>query len=112
MIQQFIEYMNEENPHLPGLHLEKELCPQCRGRGTSTAYLGDVTDLVHEDPDFFEDYMGGMYDRQCETCRGNNVIDVVDRSRTHPETLRHWEDWVREEMEYRHVCEMERRMGA
>lgn len=49
------------------------VCPSCGG----TAYhdnLGDVTDMVSEDPDFAEDYMAGAYNVGCPRCNGLRVV--------------------------------------
>ena len=55
--------------HLPG---HWEICGDCRGEGKSSAYLGAFTrEQMDEDPEFFEDYMEGRYDRPCEECGGS-----------------------------------------
>jgi hypothetical protein len=49
------------------------ICPQCGGSGYGDN-LGDVTDMVHEDPDFAEEYAAGAYNTGCEECRGQRVV--------------------------------------
>jgi len=49
------------------------VCPSCGGSGYHDN-LGDVTDLVSEDPDFAEDYMAGAYNVGCPRCHGRNVV--------------------------------------
>ena len=111
-IRSWYEFYREDEGVEPEIRLERIVCPQCRGQGTSTAYLGDVTEWLAEDPDAIEDYLGGVYDRQCETCHGNNVIDSIVETGSNPD---HWASlmgWLRDAAEDRHVSEMERRMGA
>ena len=42
---------------------------------------------MHEDPDFAEDYMSGVYDRDCETCSGRGRVQVFDEERCSPDQL-------------------------
>jgi len=55
------------------------VCSRCDGKGTSTAYLGAYTpeEMDEQGPEFFDDYMGGMYDRQCDVCNGLRVTAVI-----------------------------------
>jgi hypothetical protein len=113
-IEHFAEWVRQE---LDGYEnwqppTTKEVCPSCRGEGKSTRYLGDVTEMCREDPDFAEDYWRGFYDRTCDECQGRNVIDVPDESRW-PEVLRiHWKEWEISQAETNAIYEAERRMGA
>jgi hypothetical protein len=57
------------------------ICSECRG--TTTVLCDhlrgvDVTDSVHEDPDFAEEYFGGRYDRTCSRCNGSGAVIVTD----------------------------------
>lgn len=91
----------------------KEVCGTCRGEGKSSAYLGAFSgEDMANDPDFFEDYMDGAYDRVCPECNGNRVVDVPDESRTPPEV---WAKYVEDCDENAYIDRMqeaERRMGA
>jgi len=59
----------------------------CEGHGTSSAYLGVFTrDDVDDDPEFFEEYRKGTFDRPCEGCDGGRVR-VIDEDRCSPEDL-------------------------
>lgn len=62
-----------------------EVCDDCEGNGTvmnesmrSYAYTSDDEEM--HDPEFREEYFkrGGIYDVQCPTCKGNNVVPVVN----------------------------------
>lgn len=112
-IENFHRYLAEEEPGIPALKTHKIVCPQCRGTGASSAYLGAFThDELMEDIEFCEQYLSGGYDRTCETCHGKNVIDDVDEEATDKETLNLWHSWLQDEAEYRAEVEAERRMGA
>jgi hypothetical protein len=55
------------------------VCPRCEGRGTHVNPAVDGNGLTAEDideqgPDFLEDYLGGVYDVQCEECGGQRVV--------------------------------------
>lgn len=104
------EHLTEEDR--PPLKVRWEVCPACRGRGTSTAYLGDVTEWLREDPDAAEDYWGGLYDQACPTCDGRTTVQVVDEESTHPDSLAIYIEWLRDEYETEAIYAMERRMGA
>lgn len=58
-----------------------EVCSTCQGDGKSSAHLGAFTssEWAEQDDDFKEAYLGGKYDRQCKTCKGQRVVPVVDR---------------------------------
>ena len=95
------------------LPTHREVCPTCDGKGTSSAYLGAFSgDDMREDPEFFEDYMAGRYDRTCEECNGLRVIEVVDIDKMPAADRALYEEHMREEASYNSMCEMERRMGA
>lgn len=58
------------------------ICSTCRGNGKHSHALGAITMEDRErdwDQDSWNDYMGGMYDRQCEVCEGDGKIAVIDR---------------------------------
>jgi hypothetical protein len=95
----------------PGRDLHKIVCPQCRGKGTSTAYLGAYTasEWAEQGDDFHDDYLSGVYDRTCETCGGRNVVDeLTEEAEKRPAVRR----WLREAYEADRIEAMERRMGA
>ena len=106
-----IRYFEEEHGPLPKRWV---VCPQCRGRGTSCAYLGAFThDEMHEMGDeFIDDYASGFYDRTCDVCDGRTTVEEVCEDALTPELLKLWHQHQQGEWEYRSLCEMERRMGA
>lgn len=68
--------------HLPG---HWEICSSCSGEGASSAYLGSFTrEQLDEDPDFFEEYRNGAYDRPCEHC-SNGRVWTLDPDRMNAE---------------------------
>lgn len=53
------------------------ICPECSGEGKSSAYLGAFTREDIErcwDPDDWQDYLEGAYDRPCTVCGGTGKI--------------------------------------
>ena len=54
------------------------ICPGCGGDGTCVNPAIDAGGLsaseMHDDPDFFEAYMGGVYDQPCAACGGSGKI--------------------------------------
>lgn len=62
---------------------EWEICHECRGdgRGLIEGLRGvDVTDMCHEDPDFYYAYAGGRYDTHCHKCSGSGKrLQVVEQ---------------------------------
>lgn len=93
-----------------GYPMKWEVCPQCRGAGTSSAYLGAFTgeEMYELGDDFREDYMDGHYDRVCDVCVGRTTVQVVDEDKLTPEQE---EELYSIAMSY-HMEAMERKMGA
>lgn len=67
---------------LPAKH---ELCPRCEGRGSHVNPAIDENGInpqeFIDDPEFEENYFGGLYDVACYECKGLRVITVPDKSR-------------------------------
>lgn len=88
------------------------ICGQCHGEGTSSLYLGAYTasEFYEMDEDWRDDYMGGRFDRTCESCGGSGKVREVreDWLAHHPEVQAAIEEWYQTEAIY----EMERRCGA
>lgn len=93
------------------------LCPRCRGVGSHVNPAVDGNGLSQEDfdeagPEFYDDYMGGVYDVACYRCKGEKVIKIVDRDRAKPEDLKIYDDQARELRELEAMEAAERRVGA
>jgi hypothetical protein len=63
-----------------------ELCPRCQGTGSHVDPSIDgngitASEMAELGDDFREDYMDGVYDVQCEACKGERVIPVPDLTR-------------------------------
>jgi hypothetical protein len=110
------------------------VCPDCGGSGYSDS-LGDVTEMIHEDPDFAEDYRAGHYNEGCRRCRGRNVVlackapgcdepaeegtnytdgddDGVSFSACYEHLTDDERNQIDEDAQIDAMCEAERRMGA
>jgi len=95
-IDNFLEFIRDETGRTP--HTEWAICSRCRGNGTSTAYLGDVTEWLREDPDAAEDYFGGMYDKPCDECSGTGKVRTLPAESP---VAHEWAEWQRDEAEDR-----------
>lgn len=63
---------------LPG---KREVCPCCKGEGTTVNPSIDHDGLSEEDcqdKEFMDSYMAGNYDIRCQECDGRRVVDVLD----------------------------------
>lgn len=95
-----------------------EICGCCRGEGTSSAYLGAITESdrepggTWEDPEDFDHYMRGGYDRACDDCDGAGKVRVVDHDRLTVEQRQSYREAVEDEREYRAEVAAERRAGC
>lgn len=107
-----VKVFDDDGVELP-LPKKFEVCPTCKGHGTSSAYLGAFTsEDFADDPDFMERYLAGDYDRPCERCSGEGVVEVVDEEALTPELRRLYDEAVEGEIRYRQEVDMERRFGA
>lgn len=86
-----------------------EVCPQCEGKGKSSAYLGAFSgrrlEEMRDDPEWCEDYFGGRFDRPCETCKGLRVVPVVDERLCDPADLK---AYIKQEREFAEMRQIER----
>lgn len=86
----------EDHHQLPGRY---EICDNCEGTGGSSAYLGAITQEERErdwDPEEFETYMDGGYDRTCEDCKGTGKVVVVDEEKCDKQLFARYEEVMRE----------------
>ena len=111
-IERWMDFVLEDEDRIPRIRVQRIVCPRCNGRGASSAHLGDVTEWLREDPDAIEDYMGGVYDRECHECHGLRVVDEPVEEGSDPADWASLMDWLRWAAEDRAVSEQERRMGA
>lgn len=94
-----------------------EVCPRCRGKGTHVNPAVDGSGLSQEDfdeggPEFFEDYMSGVYDVACYECGGKRLVEAPDFSKWTDAERTLYQAHVDEEESDRRMIDMERRMGA
>jgi hypothetical protein len=87
-----------------------EVCPTCEGKGSHTNPSIDASGISweEEDPDFREDYLGGVYDVPCYQCHGNRVVPMP----ADDGEVEEWIAWEKAELDYQRMCAAERRMGA
>lgn len=101
---------------------EKELptkwgvCGVCGGEGKhvnpSIDSGGISAEQFHDDPEFAESYMSGVYDVTCNSCNGRTTVPVVDWDALTKDELEQWEAQVKADREYEEERLSEIRMGA
>ena len=82
-----------------------EVCPVCDGEGKTVnpsidgngITASEMDEILHDDPDFTDDYMGGVYDVVCRCCNGQRVVLIED----------HVMDKLREAADDRRLAAME-----
>jgi hypothetical protein len=90
--------------------LEWAVCGTCRGKRTSSLYLGSFSsEELWEDPDFAEEYLDGAYDRPCPECDGRTTVRQISEHAKHRERI---DEWFQGMHELRAEEMAERRMGA
>lgn len=112
---------DEEEHELPST---KEVCPDCEGEGfvlnESMRHHAYTSEEFEEEFDeegraqYFR--RGGIYDVQCPTCQGKNVVDVVDEEACQGRAelralLARWRQQERERAQDRAEERRERLMG-
>lgn len=124
-----LTYKNDEAEEITlKVPSKMEVCYDCEGHGTVLnesmryhAYTSEDEEM--HDPEFLEEYFkrGGIYDVQCPTCKGKNVLAVPDEEainknealKAEYEKYTEWkEDSDRADAEYEALCRMERMMGC
>jgi hypothetical protein len=103
MLKQITLYDDDGEDYTVDFPAKFEVCWDCNGRGS--VYLGWTSADqpaftacdIDEDPEFFEDYMSGRYDKPCPTCKGERVTLEVTDPETWPPHLAEelQEDWTR-----------------
>ena len=83
------------------------VCPTCNGKGVhvnpSIDAHGISPEEFDEDPDFYRDYMKGVFDAQCYGCAGIRVVPIpnedTDIGRRVIAKMQDQAEWAREEAE-------------
>ena len=94
--------MEEDDILLPS---KAVVCWRCRGTGShvnpSIDGHGITPDEMNElGPEFFDDYMGGMYDVTCGLCKGKRITaEVIECELSAEQNKAYEEDWQRDEAE-------------
>lgn len=98
------------------------VCPYCDGEGSYVNpgiehdgggfTASEWQEACYEDPDFADDYFGGVYNIPCEKCHGKRVVLDVDEDAIDPELLDKYHQYLREESYFAAERESERRFGA
>lgn len=95
--------------------IKKEVCWDCEGHGSvmnasmrEHAYSQEEFDESFQDDEDREAYFGrgGKYDVQCPTCKGANVVDVIDEDNM-PKELKDLYAAYEEQQERREQYEQE-----
>lgn len=96
-----------------------EICGCCEGHGTDRGASVEcdgggftASEWAEQDDDFKEGYLRGDYDRPCEYCGGSGKVKVANTAQMPPEQVKAYEAQLKDDREYRAMCEAERRMGA
>jgi hypothetical protein len=91
-----------------------QICGQCRGEGTSCAYLGSYTssEMDEAGQEFREDYMNGVYDKPCPECKGSGKVQEIDWDKLTPDQQKMVIDDAEAEAQYQAEIDAERRAGC
>ena len=94
------------------------ICDTCHGDG-GEAFGGGVAFTSSEwaeacdgDEDFAENYFKGRYDEPCRDCGGSGKVKVLDRDQCSAETLKNFDEWMRDSHAANAESLAEKRMGA
>ena len=95
---------------------KKVVCPRCNGQGTHVNSAIDGNGLTYENfndnPDFYSAYFKGRYDVICNTCNGQNVVDVLNEDECTPEQIKAHFEYLEDLRQEESGNEAERRAGA
>lgn len=100
------------------LPTKMEVCGECRGKGVTVSHVeaegGGFTGAEWEEmgSEFQRDYIEGLYDRTCESCKGQNVVEVADWDAMTPEHQKLFEEWCDDADSYAAEMAAERRAGC
>jgi hypothetical protein len=103
----------EQTHELPATRV---ICSNCDGKGHHVNRAidghGISPEEFHRDPEFMEDYFNGVFDVQCDECRGAKIVLEVNRNTCDPELLKKWDAAWKDAAEARAEYEAERRARA
>jgi len=121
-------YYEDEEEVTLSLPAKMVVCSDCRGLGfvlcegmRGHAYSQEEFEEAFWDDEDREAYMtrGGKYDVICPTCKGKNVIPVIDAScipshlqKEYKKYLAYKRESDRSDREYEAICRMERMSGC
>ena len=122
-----LNYYNDKRTHGPAgpavlytddgditLPMRWVVCPVCDGEGKHVNPAIDAGGISREDldPDFVENYIGGVYDVCCSHCQGRTTIQEVDWDSLTSEQADAYRAQL-DELDKMRACEIaERAMGA
>lgn len=90
-----------------------EVCGCCRGSGSVVNPSIDCCGLTQsdfdDDPDFYDDYMGGAFDVTCPECKGNRVVPHIVFA--DPKIAKAIAEWIEEDAAFAREIAHERSMG-
>lgn len=119
------EVINDDGDEVEiSLPSKRIICPECDGHGTHLT--PSMRDHAYSSEEFQEDFSeeeqeeymkrGGMYDVTCTVCKGNKIIDGLDRAACYSDedkkNLARFDELEKDRREHEAECAMERRMGA
>lgn len=98
------------------LPCKRIVCSRCEGTGKHVnpnidGHGIDPQEFI-DDPEFEENYFGGLYDVTCEECKGERVLDVVDEKKLTKKMRDRYYRALDEIRACEQEAESERRMGA
>jgi hypothetical protein len=105
------EVDGEEEITIPARYV---VCSRCHGEGTHDCWEGGMTgeEMEEQGPEFFEDYMNGVYSKPCTVCEGKRVELVPDEKRAHYSDLEKYTRQLEADAEIEAIYRMERMAGA
>ena len=75
-----------------------EVCPECEGEGKHSNPAFDGVNVNDLDQETLDNYMAGLYDIQCQVCKGRTTILVNDLTVLSDHQL---ETYEKEQAQYR-----------
>lgn len=90
------------------------VCGRCEGRGVHDCWEGGMTgdEMAEQGPEFFDDYMDGVYDTRCTECNGLRVIEAINVERVPPALMGKFVESEKRRQEYESELYYERQMAA